>query len=86
MPDECLLQLYEYLTEEGRRAFDTLGPLETATMERIMLVGQLTTQQTRKAVWGLASTGLIIYQPGLPVRLSENGARLVKLLAQRQNV
>lgn len=84
MQDECLLQLYEYLIPEARRAFDSLTQLETATLEQLMMKGPLTTQQTRKAVWGLASTGLVIYERQLPIRLSENGIRLAKLLVERE--
>ena len=84
MRDECLLQLYQYLIPEARAAFNALGAAEPATMEHIMRAGQLSTQQIRKAVWGLASTGLTTYERGLPVRLSDNGRRLVRLLAEQQ--
>ena len=84
MHDECLLALYQYLTTDAKGVFDALASMEVSTMEGLMLAGQLTTQQVRKGVWGLASTGLIIYQPGRPVQLSSNGIRLATLLTQKQ--
>jgi hypothetical protein len=84
MHDDCLLELYQYLMPDARGVFDTLAPLDSSTMEGLMLAGQLTTQQVRKGVWGLASTGLIIYTPGRPVQLSANGSRLASLLADTE--
>ena len=52
-------------------------------MERLMLAAQITNQQVRKGMWGLASTGLIVYTQGRPIRLSDNGTRLVALLDER---
>ena len=78
--DECLLQLYEVLLPEARRGFDVLAQRGAATMEELMRSGPLTTQQARKALWGLASTGLVVHQRGLPVRLSTSGERLAELL------
>ena len=83
MHDECLLELYQSLTPDARRAFDVVTRLKVCTMERIMTAG-LTTQQTRRGVWGLASTGLIVYTPGRPVRISDNGDRLVALLTEKE--
>jgi hypothetical protein len=84
MHDDCLLELYQYLMPDARGVFDALAPLGSSTMEGLMLAGQLTTQQVRKGVWGLASTGLIVYNPGRPVQLSKNGTRLATLLAEKQ--
>jgi hypothetical protein len=84
MHNDCLLELYQYLMPDARGVFDALAPLGSSTMEGLMLAGQLTTQQVRKGVWGLASTGLIVYNPGRPVQLSKNGARLATLLAEKQ--
>jgi hypothetical protein len=85
MHDDCLLELYQYLMPDAKGVFDTLAPLGSSTMEGIMLAGQLTTQQVRKGVWGLASTGLIIYTPGRPIQLSANGSRLASLLAEKED-
>jgi hypothetical protein len=83
MNDDCLLELYQLLIPDARTVFDALrqhnGP---STMERLMLSAQITNQQVRKGVWGLASTGLILYTPGRPIRISENGARLAFLLKE----
>ena len=83
MNDDCLLELYQLLMPDARTVFDALrqhdGP---STMERLMLAARITTQQVRKGVWGLASTGLIIYTPGRPLRMADNGARLASLLAE----
>ncbi len=83
MKDDCLLELYQLLIPDARIVFDALtqhdGP---STMERLMLAARITNQQVRKGVWGLASTGLIIYTPGRPVRISDNGARLASLLSE----
>jgi Mn-dependent DtxR family transcriptional regulator len=85
MTDDCLLDLYQLLIPDARTVFDALaqddGP---CTMERLMLSAQITNQQVRKGVWGLASTGLIIYTPGRPIRISDNGARLASLLAEEK--
>jgi hypothetical protein len=84
MKDDCLLELYHYLIPDAKGVFDVLKSLDASTMEGIMLAGQLTTQQVRKGVWGLASTGLIEYKPGQPVQISANGIRLVTLLAKSE--
>ncbi len=84
MNDSCLLELYDLLTPDARAVFDTLAQRGTSTMERLMLAAQVTNQQVRKGVWGLANTGLIVYTPGRPVRVSDNGARLVALLDERK--
>jgi len=82
MHDECLLELYhQHLTENARRALDVVVELKEVTMETIMITGRLTTQQTRRGVWGLDSTGLIVYKP---IRLSDNGKRLAALLAKNE--
>ena len=81
MHDECLLALYhQHLTDNARRALAVVFRFKEVTMETIMVTARLTTQQTRRGVWGLACTGLICYNPGRPVRLSENGRRLAQLL------
>ena len=83
MHNECLLELYHrHLTDNARRALEVVIEQEEVTMETIMVTARLTTQQTRRGVWGLACTGLICYNPGRPVRLSENGHRLAQLLQQ----
>ena len=84
MKDDCLLELYQHLIPDAKGVFDVLTSLEASTMEGIMLAGQLTTQQVRKGVWGLASTGLIQYRPGQPVQISANGIRLATLLAKSE--
>ena len=84
MHDDCLLELYQYLMPDAKGVFDALAPLGSSTMEGLMLAGQLTTQQVRKGVWGLASTGLIVYSPGRPVEMSTNGTRLAELLTQKK--
>ena len=84
MHDDCLLELYQYLMPDARGVFDALAPLDSSTMEGLMLAGQLTTQQVRKGVWGLASTGLIVYSPGRPVEMSTNGTRLAELLTKKK--
>jgi len=84
MHDDCLLELYQYLMPDAKGVFDALAPLGSSTMEGLMLAGQLTTQQVRKGVWGLASTGLIVYSPGRPVEMSTNGRRLAELLAKKK--
>lgn len=82
MRDDCLLELYhQHLTENARRTLDVVIKLREVTMETIMLTGRLTTQQTRRGVWGLDSTGLIVYKP---IRLSANGKRLAALLAKNR--
>ena len=84
MHDDCLLELYQYLMPDAKGVFDALAPLGSSTMEGLMLAGQLTTQQVRKGVWGLASTGLIVYSPGRPVEMSTNGTRLAELLTKKK--
>ena len=84
MDDNCLLQIYTCLLPEARVVLQILLKIEAGTMEHIMKCGPLTTQQTRKAVWGLSCTGLISYRRGGPVALSENGQRLGDLLKQQQ--
>lgn len=83
MQDSYLLELYSYLTPEANRVFKALSKLDTATMERLMIEGAMTTQQVRRGVWGLGCTGLVSYTPGRPLRMAPNGKRLVRLLAQR---
>ena len=83
MLDECLLELYrQHLTENARKALDVVIKLKEVRMEGIMITGGLTTQQTRRGVWGLDSTGLISYRSGRPIQLSEDGERLARLLAE----
>jgi hypothetical protein len=85
MNDDCLLELYQLLIPDARIVFDALAQRDgPSTMERLMLSAQITNQQVRKGVWGLASTGLIVYTPGRPVRISDNGARLASLLAEEK--
>lgn len=84
MNDSCLLELYQLLMPDARATFDTLAQRGPSTMERLMLAAQITNQQVRKGVWGLASTGLIDYTQGRPIRMSNNGARLVALLDERR--
>ena len=82
MRDDCLLELYhQHLTENARCALDVVIKLGEVTMETIMLTGRLTTQQARRGVWGLDSTGLILYKP---IRLAPNGKRLAELLAKKK--
>jgi hypothetical protein len=83
MNDDCLMELYELLIPDARTVFDTLRQANRpSTMEKSMLAAQITNQQIRKGVWGLASTGLITYTPGRPIRISDNGVRLASLLAE----
>ena len=85
MLDECLLELYrQHLTENARRSLKVIIREGAVRMETIMTTGGLTTQQTRRGVWGLDSTGLIDYRPGRPIRLSGNGERLAVLLAKEE--
>ncbi len=84
MDDDCLRALYDLLIPDAKAIFDTLAVIEAGTMEKIMLEGKLKTQQARKGVWGLTSTGLIIYKLGRPICLSDHGKRLVSLLQEQQ--
>jgi len=80
MKDDCLLELHSCLTPEAAAVFEALVECEKATMERLMRTAQLTNQQVRRGVWGLACTGLIVYDRGRPVCISEDGDRLAELL------
>ena len=80
MQNECLLELYTRLTPEAKAVFEVLAQRGQATMEKIMLTAHITNQQVRRGVWGLACTGLIVYERGKPVRIPGDGQRLSKLL------
>ncbi len=82
MDDKCLLALYDVLSPEARNIFDVLRrtPDDPISMDNLMLRAQVSTQQTRKGVWGLANTGLIRYAYRKPVQLSQSGIRLTELL------
>ncbi len=84
MNDVCLLELYHLLIPDSKAVFDALTQHGPSTMERLMLAARITNQQVRKGVWGLASTGLIVYTPGRPIRMSDSGARLVSLLTEKE--
>lgn len=82
MHNDCLLEIYnDHLLSEARQVFPAIAQLESASMENLMIHARLTTNQVRRGVWGLACTGLIIYKPGAPVVISDNGRQLAKLLA-----
>jgi hypothetical protein len=70
MQDDCLLELHEVLQPEARQVFVILIAMGSANREQLMQVGQLTTQRVRKAIWGLANTGLIVQKRQEPLRLS----------------
>jgi predicted transcriptional regulator len=80
MQDDCLLELHEVLQPEARQVFVILIAMGSANREQLMQVGQLTTQRVRKAIWGLANTGLIVQKRQEPLRLSPSGERLAELL------
>ncbi len=84
MNDECLLALYDYLIPDAKAVLKVLTTIEATTMENLKLHGHLRTQQVRKGVWGLMSGGLITYELGQPVSLSENGRRLITLLKSKE--
>jgi len=84
MDDKCLLALYKVLSPEARTIFDVLRrtPDDPVSMDNLMLTARISTQKTRKGVWGLQNTGLIEYIYRKPIQLSEAGLRLSQLLAK----
>lgn len=86
MDDKCLLALYAQFPPEVRAIFDVLRrtPDDPVSMDNLMLSAQVSTQTTRKGVWGLQSAGLLKMTPPTPKTLSEMGLRLATLLNETE--